>query len=248
MRPNRILHQVGPGSLNADRMSATPEEITTTILARRLPSSVRVLSVTYEDEKVGVWAEWLSEDERACIDSFGAASRRREFMAGRAAARQLLSDELGLVPSSVPLRRADDDAVDVEGHSCFLSIAHSGPHAVAACSEHRVGVDIEHIEPRDPAVARFLFPPEERDVIGRLPYDADAALVLCWSLKEAVLKGRRSGFRTSPKGVHLEVDPDAETAHADVDGGRPWTLFFARESGYWITVALPSSVTEASGA
>jgi 4'-phosphopantetheinyl transferase len=100
-------------------------------------------------------------------------------------------------------------------------------------------VDLEHIQPRDPGVADFLFAPADRDWPGRLPYDANASLILCWVLKEATLKARRSGFRTSPKDLQLAVDPEAETARVRVEGGREWRLVYTRLDAYWGAVASP---------
>jgi 4'-phosphopantetheinyl transferase len=209
-------------------------------LANRLPWSVSVSVVTYSEEVAPVWRNWLSAEEEACIASFGAEKRRGEFVAGRAAARQLLATHLDVAPAQVPLRRAEDDAVDVEVPDWHVSIAHSGPHALAACARHHLGADLEHIEPRDPAITRFLFAPEDRGLVEALPYDADAALILCWVLKEATLKARRSGFRTSPKDLHLTVDPEAETARVEVAEGGRWTLVYARLDGYWGAVAVPA--------
>jgi 4'-phosphopantetheinyl transferase len=139
----------------------------------------------------------------------------------------------------VPLRRAADDAVDVVGVDWRVSIAHSGPHAVAACARHRIGVDLERIQSRDPAIARFLFAPEDRGLVETLPYAADAALVLCWTLKEATLKARRSGFRTSPKALRLSVDTDGRTATVEREGGRRWVVLFQNLEGFWGAVAYP---------
>jgi 4'-phosphopantetheinyl transferase len=210
-------------------------------LLRRVPTSVFLRGITYDEERAPVWKTWLSQEEGACVASFGSAKRRREFVAGRAAARRLLADCLDVPPERVPLRRAEDDAVDVVGADWRVSISHSGPHALAACARHPIGVDLEHIEPRDPAIERFLFAPEDRGLIEELPYDSDAALILCWALKEAVLKARRTGFRTSPKGLLLHVQSERETALIEgTDAGR-WTCLFARLDDYWGAVAYPEA-------
>jgi 4'-phosphopantetheinyl transferase len=209
-------------------------------LTDRLPPTVGLRAVAYEAGRAPEWLDWLSAEERACLDTFGAESRRREFLAGRAAARGLLAGRLRVGPGQVPLRRADDGAVDVVGGEWRVSIAHSGARAVAACAHHPVGVDLERIQARDPAVADFLFAPAERDWPDRLPYAPDAALVLCWALKEAVLKARRSGFRVSPKALRLAVEPSSERAHIRVEGGTEWELAYARLDGFWAVVAVPA--------
>jgi 4'-phosphopantetheinyl transferase len=209
-------------------------------LRRRLPASVFLSAVTHDEDEAVAWREWLSAEEQECVAAFGSAKRRREFVAGRAAARRLLADRLDTTPAEVPLRRAADEAVDVEAPGWHVSIAHSGPHALAACARHRLGVDLERIQPRDPAIARFLFAPDDRGLPDTLPYEAPAALILCWALKEATLKARRSGFRTSPKDLHLTVEPGGQTARVEVAEGGRWTVVYARLDGYWGAVAVPA--------
>lgn len=232
-----------------DQSATTPflsDQLAMTVdaLVQRVPQSVSLSGVTYDEAEAHEWCEWLSAEEEACIASFGAEKRRREFLAGRAAARRLLAEQLDTTPAQVPLHRAEDDAVDVEAEDWRVSIAHSGPRAVAACARHPVGVDLEHVEPRDPAIARFLFAPEHRGLIDTLPHDADAALILCWTLKEATLKARRSGFRTSPKDLQLTVAPEAASARVEVEGGKRWMVQYAALDGYWGAVALPASKDE----
>jgi 4'-phosphopantetheinyl transferase len=151
-----------------------------------------------------------------------------------------LGDCLETTPEKVPLLRAADDAVDVAGTDWQVSISHSGPHAIAGCARHRVGVDLERIQSRDPAIAQFLFAPEDRGLVDELPYDFNAGLILCWTLKEAVLKARRTGFRTSPKDLHLQVQPEREAARVEVKGEGAWPVFFFRQAVYWAAVALPA--------
>lgn len=210
-------------------------------LAQSLPSSIFLRGVTYREEMAPRWQDWLSEEERRCLASFGAPSRRHEFLAGRAAARQLLAGALEMSPGDVPLRRATDDGVDVGVPAWSVSIAHSDLHAIAACARHPIGVDLERIQPRDPGVIQFLFAPEDRGLVRSLPYETSSGLILCWSLKEAVLKARRSGFRTSPKDLKLDVRPQEETARVQVEGGDTWLVHFARIEDFWGAVALPLS-------
>lgn len=208
-------------------------------LVEALPASVGLRAVVYEAGAAATWRTWLSPEERDCLATFGAETRKQDFLAGRAAARDLLADCLDVAPADVPLRRAADGAVDVTGADWRLSIAHSRGRALAAAARHPVGADLEEIRSRDPAIAEFLFPPEARGIVDTLPYAFDAALILCWTLKEAVLKARRSGFRRSPKELDLAVDPATETAVIQVRDGRAWHLFYTRLDDFWGAVALP---------
>jgi 4'-phosphopantetheinyl transferase len=201
---------------------------------------VRLQGISYDAAEEARWRSWLSDAERRCLADFGAESRRRDFLTGRAAARVLLSAVLSTEPGAVPLRRADDDAVDVEQDDWHVSIAHSDAHALAVCARHPVGVDLERIQPRNPGIADFLFRADDRGLLDELPYTDSASLILCWALKEAVLKARRSGFRTSPKALRLSVHPDEETARVRVEDGTEWHLVYARLSSYWAAVAIPA--------
>jgi len=225
-------------------------------------SDLRLHAVTYENEHVHRWRSWLSEVEVENASSYGSDKRRRDFLAGRAAARQLLADATGRRPRDVRLEVAPDDAVDVVGSNWRLSIAHCGPHAVAGISRDRLGLDLEEITPRDSGLRRFLSHPDDAEVIQGLPFDEATTLILMWSIKEAVLKARRSGFRTSPKKLRLmemdltegggeasgsSVTPLGSTA-VSVEGGETWRVAFTlvrpetsdRKASYWWTVAVPA--------
>ena len=209
-------------------------------LARRLPEGVSLKGVVYDEAHASTWREWLSTAEADCLASFGAESRRREFLAGRAVARSLLAERMGRAPASVPLRRAADEGVDVIDSDWRVSIAHSGGRAIAAAARQPVGVDLEEIQPRDPDVARFLLHPDERELLETLPYSSNEALILCWCLKEAVLKARRTGFRTSPKELRLRIDAERGRAHGAIQSDA-WRLWFERLEGFWAVVALSAS-------
>ncbi|MDX1547343.1 MAG: 4'-phosphopantetheinyl transferase superfamily protein [Rhodothermales bacterium] len=180
----------------------------------------------------------LSPGERARVETFGHAGRRREFILGRAALRTLLAERLGTAPGEVPLVVAPDGGVEVEGaDDLHLSIAHSGPHAVAAVGARRLGVDLERIAPRHPDLARFLLHPEERAYFDALPLDHTRSCILYWTLKEATLKALRTGFRTSPKKLRLDVDVGARRTVARVEGGPVLHARFEERDAFMMAVA-----------
>ena len=185
--------------------------------------------------------ERLPTPEREVAAAFGSEKRRREFALGRATARALLAERLGLDEAAVPLRTAADGAPEVDA-PLHLSIAHaSTPErsvAVAAAAPHAVGVDIELIRPRRPDLFRFLLHPDDFGLLDALPHGHDAAQVLLWTLKEAVLKARRSGFRTSPKAIRLGIDSGAEAAEARL-GEEVWAVRYAERDGSFVAVAFP---------
>jgi phosphopantetheinyl transferase len=80
-----------------------------------------------------------------------------------------------------------------------------------------VGVDIEAVRDLDPRAIRLVATPHERSLIERWTPSRAAALRL-WTVKEAVLKGLGTGFRTDPRSVRV-VEADSHTARVDAAGG-----------------------------
>ncbi|PEN12858.1 hypothetical protein CRI94_12705 [Longibacter salinarum] len=229
-----------------------------------LGDDVQLQAVAYDDDRAATWRTWLSVEERSCLETFGAEKRQREFIAGRAAARDLIGKEEEIDPADVRLKVADDGAVDVPDLMWHLSIAHCGPHAVAALSPTPVGTDLEAIAERDAGLERFLMHPEDERLLATLPYEHDASLILVWTIKESVLKARRSGFRTSPKKLNIDVGvhsgdvvegmsvekenapPMTGQAFVTVDDGGVWKVAYTRvdpdegeKDTYWWSVAIP---------
>ncbi len=187
-------------------------------------------------------AAGLSADERTRLNTFSHADRRRGFVLGRAAARALLADRLGMAPADVPLAVADDGAPIVGGApGLCVSIAHAGRGTaavgVAAVAAGAVGVDAEPIRPRRPDLWRRILRDDEHALLDRLGGPTDRAQTLLWSLKEAVLKGQRTGLRAGARSVRLSMDDGGETGSAVADASGAWRLAWTDAGGMWITVA-----------
>lgn len=203
-----------------------------------LPDGLLLRWMTYDDRAAGTWRGWLSDEERARLESFGSEKRQREFVLGRAAARSLLADALRTTPPDVPLEVADDDAIDVPGTPWNLSIAHAQPHAIAVIAPFSVGADVEKIRRRDKRLKRFLLRPDEQDVLDELSDDLSRGLVLCWTLKEATLKAMRTGFRCSPKKLRLSIQNE-NMAQIRTHEDEHWAVQHEERDGYFMTVAYP---------
>ena len=197
-------------------------------------------------------AQALTEAERERMASFGHASRRDQFALGRLAARGLAGERLGLAPHDVPLAVAADGAPTVPGLS--VSIAHTGrageTAALAAVAVRRVGVDIERVAPRRPDLWKRFLSPEEHAVLARLGGPTDGVQTLLWTLKEAVLKAQRTGFRAGGKTVRLDLDadgtPPARGVARAVSGAGSWTVSFGREGDLWLALAWPAGAPRPS--
>lgn len=204
----------------------------------QLPPDIAVRWMTYDPARAETMLALLPPEEQERMAAFTHAGRRRSFVLGRAAARSLLAERLGVAPAQVPLRVADDGGVDVDGAALRVSITHSGEHAVAAVAPRTVGIDLERIAPRHEGVLRFLLHPDEYAAFDALPLDHTRSLILCWTLKEATLKAIRTGLRRSPKKLRLEIDLPAQSAHVHLLDRPPMHLRFEEREGYYWAVAF----------
>ncbi len=147
----------------------------------------------------------LSEKERGFLEHFRSEKRIREFVLGRVAARRLIGDHADVDPQSVDLHIANDGAVEVAGnHKLHLSISHADGWASAAISQRPVGIDMERVTYRRPGTYRRFLSVEEYALLEDTEFDHDRVQILLWTLKEAVLKGTRTGLRISPKLVRIQ--------------------------------------------
>jgi 4'-phosphopantetheinyl transferase len=203
-----------------------------------LPSDITFRHLRFDPDHLESWEALLSAEERVRADGFLRGKRRQEFILGRAAARMLLSERMEVNPKNVVLEVAESGAIDVVDSELHISIAHSGDHAVAAAAPRYVGVDIETIAPRHVDLHRYMLHPNEYHLIDTLPLDRERAQILCWTLKEAVLKGMREGLRYSPKKLQLRIDMDRSAAAVETENGRNWNVFFEEWDAYYVAVAV----------
>ena len=208
----------------------------------RLPAGLAARLLRASD---GV-APALAPDERGRQAAFGHADRRRQFALGRTAARTLAAGRFGCAPEAVPLTVGADGAPDLPG--LHVSIAHTARGdrvaALAAVADGPVGVDLERVAPRRPDLWRRILADDEHGLLDALGGPTDRAQTLLWTLKEAVLKGQRTGFRAGGRSVRLALDADGApptrglaTATARASGA--WTVAFGLEGDLWLAVAWP---------
>lgn len=222
-------------------------------LLRTCPTTLRVAVCTAADGARG-----LPPAEAAQAAALAHPDRRHGFALGRTAARALLAERLGVAPEAVPLSVAADGAPVVGAPAdgaggLHVSIAHAGRGtaavAAAAVADLPVGVDVEAIVPRRADLWRRMLHADEHALLAALGGPTDRAQTLLWSLKEAVLKGQRTGLRAGARSVRLALDGvDGEvspagtgTALSDVSGR--WCVAWADLGGLWLSLAwaLPSS-------
>ena len=171
--------------------------------------------------------------------------RRHEFTAGRVLARELAAVQLGCGPEVVPLAVADDGSLLLEDTGFNISIAHTREGVCAVVGENiAVGIDLERVKARHPDLHRFILHPDEFGLLDTLDLDRDSILILCWSIKEAVLKGMKTGFRCSPKKLRLNIDleqasADIIIAETDVTESDRWQCQFEKKDNSYLAIAYP---------
>jgi phosphopantetheinyl transferase len=183
----------------------------------------------------------LSDQELFRRDQFQSDRRRNSFTMGRVAARRLLARRLGVSPKEVPLEVADDGGIDVVGHAVHLSISHTDHKAAAAASRHPVGVDLEPVRSRVDDLHTYVLHPDEYDLLENSSLDPARTTLLCWVVKEAVLKGMRLGLRRSPKEVKLRFDHDARWGVATIQS-EEWRFNYYEEDRHLMAIAHPRAL------
>lgn len=202
---------------------------------------------------------WLSEEEHRRWRSYGSRRRARQFLLGRALAREMLAERWGVEPGAVRLTTTDRGAPRVlDEPGAGLSIAHSGRRAAVAVADRTVGVDLERIEARRPDLYRRFLQEDEFGLIDRFSSagpDVDpAAQILCWTLKEAVLKAHGTGLDVSPRTLRIEEQETSSSepggfgcvrvAHRESEA--VWRVLFQRRDEYYLSVAFPLASNGAS--
>lgn len=188
--------------------------------------------------------EILCDKEAALYAALKTQKRRRDWLAARWAAKRLIADAL----LTKDLRRIeilnDDDGRPWPycpgslAADWTLSLTHSGELAGAAIdpSGRPLGLDLEKVEPRDPAFIPVAF--SEIELAGGRD---DDALTRLWTIKEAVLKFLGLGLSVDLHDVLalpvLELRGKAAEKHAAM-GGPKIVLTSRKEDGHWLTLAF----------
>ncbi|HAH05397.1 MAG TPA: hypothetical protein DCM05_02550 [Elusimicrobia bacterium] len=163
----------------------------------------------------------LSPDELAQFKKLKVPKRRRDWLAGRLAAKKLLLEMLAergreARPHELPILNRKDGAPYLafpwEGEPApFLSLSHapSGAVAAAVAGGRRIGVDAEAVAERPEAFVTVFAHPSERAGL-RSAHDQTRL----WTLKESVLKLLCLGLSVDLWDVRfLEADPQRLELH-----------------------------------
>ncbi|MDA8242976.1 MAG: 4'-phosphopantetheinyl transferase superfamily protein [Elusimicrobia bacterium] len=176
----------------------------------------------------------LSDRESAVYAAFRLEKRRREWLAGRLAAKALLS-------ADGPAPAACDIGMDKFGRPCcgqaLVSISHSNGWALAAVKpgSQFLGADLEKIEERHPAWYSDYFHPAE--LASRDPSEATRL----WTVKEALLKALGLGLMADPldirTGERVMLSGKALERYREMGSPRYSVETRNYPAGFWTAVA-----------
>lgn len=205
-----------------------------------LPPSIALLRLYADAAARGAAASVLSAEEVERLASFRHDDRRATFAVGRLAARTLIAERAGCSAADVVVSVLDDGSLSVPDTGLHLSISHSGLDVVAVIGDHAVAVDLERIKPRPASLYRFMLRPDESGLLDTVPGPDDRRIALLWSIKESVLKGRRTGLRHSPKSLHIVRFDHAGRAEVLADDGARWQVALEVADECALAVAWPA--------
>lgn len=110
--------------------------------------------------------------------------------------------------------------VAAAGTTAYQSVSHTRGMSAIACSDARVGIDLEAVRPRvllDRLTRRSMTPTELAEFAGGPASDRDERFAQHWTRVEAYLKaigeGVRGGLRTRPPAGWSVVDLDLGAPH-----------------------------------
>lgn len=191
------------------------------------------IDIDLADERTALKS--LSSLELASPALRAAPKRRRDYLAGRLAARRALASLLGgrardlSVTTSKHARAGEPFVVDRRGAAApyVVSISHAAGLAVACAGSQKngpIGIDLEVVEDRGAAFAEEAFAPGElatwAAALGR-PIDEAWVSTAAWVTKEAILKYDGVGLRVPLRSRSVARLEAADEPLSETTGGAP---------------------------
>lgn len=151
----------------------------------------------------------LTPMERATYDALRIDKRRRDWLAGRVAAKLAVQRRTGRPFSAIQIDVASNTKHSGRPYwgDQFISIAHAGDIAGAVVCDHEVGLDVEVVSDR-PHARSLAF--------GARRFDSIEDATLAWCELEATAKWHGVGFR-APFDELAAMADDAFANRHDVD-------------------------------
>lgn len=198
---------------------------------------------------------WLGPGEQERFAGLVVPKRRRDWLAGRLAAKLALTRLLGHeTPRDLDVLPAESGAPVVHRltrplHDVGVSLVHS--HDLAGALAWRgdgapLGLDLERVEPLADGVLSLALTAPELAYVHRRPGPVrDVRALRLWTAKEAVLKSRRVGLRWPLRSVRVVPAPgSSEWAAEAVEPGTGSVSTFevvtGARGGHVVAIAFPT--------
>lgn len=162
-----------------------------------------------------LYVDLLSHNERLRLEEIKLENQRREFLLGKALARTTIAALAGIKPQDLILEEGQLGKPAVAGPASATQLEFSTAHAhgINVCliaQRRRVGVDVEWIGNsalnKERIAAWFFSEIERNDVMSRQGVDRAERFFSYWTLKEAYVKERGTGFAIPFHGFWFDID------------------------------------------
>lgn len=180
------------------------------------------------------------------MNEFVSPGRRRDWLAGRLAAKRLLWEDWNIAPQLHP--------VGMDGVAPCLavpgldpinwSLSHSGGWGAATWADTgtqgTAGVDIQHIRPVHPRLSARILCEEERIRHTHLQIylGHTEAILLVWALKEAAIKARRLPWGRALSSIHVQLTGIRTAQITLPDEPYAFEGQYARHGEFWVARAI----------
>jgi 4'-phosphopantetheinyl transferase len=197
---------------------------------------------------------WLGPRERERLACLRVAKRRRDWLAGRRAAKialaRLLGDEargqLDVLPAGSGAPVVHGTANPLAGVGVSLVHSHDLAGALAWRGDGAgPGLDLERVQPVPEGVLSLALDAAELAYVRGCTASArDMRALRLWTAKEAVLKSRGVGLRWPLRSVHVHPAPwrpawSAEAVEPGTGAASAFEVVTAARGGHVVAVAFP---------
>jgi 4'-phosphopantetheinyl transferase len=191
----------------------------------------------------------LDSQERERAERFTVARPRRQFVVTRGALRLLLAERLGCRAEALAFAAGPHGKpflVAGEAAPLAFNVSHSAGRALVAIGQGAIGVDIECLERKGDLdlIAKGVFTPaEQAELAARAGAGRVALFFRLWTVKEALIKARGSGFAYPPARFEVPEPLRAGASHAMFsfpDETAVWRITDLSEEGYAAALAETS--------
>jgi 4'-phosphopantetheinyl transferase len=176
---------------------------------------------------------FLSLDEKARAAQFRFDHLRDRYVIARGALRALFGSYLNITPASVQFEYGSNGKPALAApESIHFNVSHSAGLAVFAFTRGcELGIDLEQIHPireMENIANRFFCSEEAVELMALSAKQREHAFFLCWTRKEAYIKGTGDGFSVPLNNIRVTLQPGqpAQFVHLarDTNAAKEWML------------------------